>query len=461
LKAAFNLATILREFHVDTPMGDWGVLIVLRRGWPPTGGFLSPAKARAQTREEKVKRGRSFNLVAVTLIVALVGSLGCGLLPIPAAEPGIDFAPRDEVIEDGECTYLEWEVQSPDDYAVFLDGERVGSSASQRVCPEETTMYELVVGAPGEPLEERVVVQVESGSGPAPTSAPPPSAPSPAQATATSPPPPAPAATSTPPPPAATPTPPPPAQPPSIAYFRANGAAGSITVNPDTTVTLSWEWQRVSEGYLDPGNTPMACPAMPCTYQVKPAASTTYTLRAVNAAGSDTETVTVNVTSPPPLTFTFSPTSGPPGSDVELSLSRPVEGVTVYFAGRVLPKRVSDGGSRLRVTIPGDATSGYFELKWDGQSATASQQFEVTSPSTTLILHNNTGVTIWYAYFSLSTEATWGDDRLGSDVVTPGATHTWTLDPGRYDLKAEDSGHNVLHTQWDANVVGTYHWYAQ
>jgi hypothetical protein len=400
---------------------------------------------------------KRHRLLTVWLMVALLGVLGCGLLPTSGGEPEIEFASREDVVESGACTVLEWEVRGAGDYPVFLDGEEVDPSGWEEVCPEETTGYKLVVGAPGGPFEERVTIQVVVGPGASPTAARPPTA-APQPPTITPVP-----STATPRPPTATPLPPtaapPPPQPPSITYFRANGTAGSITVNAGTTVTLSWEWQRVSEGYLDPGNIAMACPAMPCTYQVTPAATTTYTLRAVNAAGTDTKTVTVNVTSP--LTFTFSPTSGNPGSEVELYLSRPVEGVTVYFGGRVLPKRVLDGGSRLRVTIPGDASSDYFELQWDGQSVRASQQFTVTAPSTTLILHNNTGVTIWYVYISPCTDATWGDDKLGSDVVPAGATYNWTVDPGCYDLKAEDSNHNALHQQFDVNIVGTYHWYAQ
>ena len=105
-------------------------------------------------------------------------------------------------------------------------------------------------------------------------------------------------------PPTSTPTTPP--QPPSINYFRANGTAGSTTVNAGTKVTLSFEWQRVSEGYLDPGNIPMACPAMPCTYEVIPPATTTYTLRAVGPGGQTTAQVTVVViqasdTTPPSI----------------------------------------------------------------------------------------------------------------------------------------------------------------
>jgi len=153
-----------------------------------------------------MKGCRPFKLVVATLILALVGTLGCNLLPIPGGEPQIQFAAREDVIESGECTYLEWEVEGAEDYTVFLDGEKVRASGVESVCPRETTIYELVVAAPGGPHEGRVVVQVKSGPGPAPTSEPPPpaatTAPAPAAATATPRPPAPPAATATPPPPA-------------------------------------------------------------------------------------------------------------------------------------------------------------------------------------------------------------------------------------------------------------------
>jgi hypothetical protein len=91
--------------------------------------------------------------------------------------------------------------------------------------------------------------------------------------------------------------------PPRILYLRANGQEGSTTANAGARVTLSWEWEGVEAGYLDPGNIGMACPAMPCTYDVTPAASTTYTLRATNSAGSVERSVTVNVRAPPVIEF--------------------------------------------------------------------------------------------------------------------------------------------------------------
>ncbi|MCJ7620487.1 MAG: hypothetical protein MUP64_09755, partial [Anaerolineae bacterium] len=81
---------------------------------------------------------RPFNLIVAMVIMTLVGALGCSLLPIPGAEPEIEFRAREESIERGECTYLEWKVQGAEDYPVFLDGEQVGSSGSESVCPEET-----------------------------------------------------------------------------------------------------------------------------------------------------------------------------------------------------------------------------------------------------------------------------------------------------------------------------------
>jgi parallel beta-helix repeat protein len=118
---------------------------------------------------EKMRGNRPFNLIVSIAVMTLVGALGCSFLPIPGAEPEIQFGARSYAIELGECTYLEWEVQGADDYSVFLEGERVDASGSEAVCPEETTMYELVVGGQGGPYEDRVVIQVESGPEPEPT----------------------------------------------------------------------------------------------------------------------------------------------------------------------------------------------------------------------------------------------------------------------------------------------------
>jgi hypothetical protein len=101
-----------------------------------------------------------------------------------------------------------------------------------------------------------------------------------------------------PPPPTATLPPPTPTlnpDAPLIKYFRANGQDDSYTAVPGEKVVLSWEWERVGAGYLDPGNVALACPAMPCNFDVIPEGTTTYTLRAKNPTATTEKSVTVKV----------------------------------------------------------------------------------------------------------------------------------------------------------------------
>ena len=102
------------------------------------------------------------------------------------------------------------------------------------------------------------------------------------------------------PPPTATvpaPTPTPTVNPnaPVIKYFRANGQNETYNAILNESVILSWEWERVQAGYLDPGNVALVCPAMPCTFIVKPPATTTYTLRAINSGITTKASVTVKI----------------------------------------------------------------------------------------------------------------------------------------------------------------------
>ena len=115
-------------------------------------------------------------------------------------------------------------------------------------------------------------------------------------ATETVPPPP----TATLPPPTATVPPPTPTatlnpNAPIIKYFKANGQSDTYNAILNESVILSWEWERVQAGYLDPGNVALVCPEMPCTFIVKPPATTTYTLRAVNQGITTKATVTVKI----------------------------------------------------------------------------------------------------------------------------------------------------------------------
>jgi len=103
-----------------------------------------------------------------------------------------------------------------------------------------------------------------------------------------------------PPPPTATvpaPTPTPTVNPnaPLIKYFRANGEDETYIAAPGESVILTWDWERVDAGYLDPGNLALACPTMPCTRVVVPQGTTTYTIRAINSTATTTASVTVKI----------------------------------------------------------------------------------------------------------------------------------------------------------------------
>ncbi|MEZ0396578.1 MAG: hypothetical protein ABWK53_09150, partial [Anaerolineales bacterium] len=82
------------------------------------------------------------------------------------------------------------------------------------------------------------------------------------------------------------------------------------------------------------------------------------------------------------------------------------------------------------------------------------------TPSTaTLVLVNNSGVDIWYVYISPTTETTWGDDWLGSDIIPAGSTYTFSnITPGNYDLLAVDSNQNPVASQMGVSLTGQYTW---
>jgi hypothetical protein len=258
---------------------------------------------------------------------------------------------------------------------------------------------------------------------------------------------------------------------------RTSLAAGECT-------TLRWHVPQadnveLNEQSINPSGQMEVCPTETTTYLLRagsddadqreltivvdgeagpPTEETPASTEAPTPTRTPTATSTPTKTPVPSLTFTFNPTSGPPGSDVELYLSAPVP-VTVYYNGQVLPKVVLAGGSTLRVTIPGNATSGYFELRYDGQSAHATQQFTVTPTTATVTLNNQSGQAIWYVYISLSTDPTWGDDWLGADVIPAGGSYVFSVPPGTYDLKAEGSGHNMIgQALWGVTLSGSYTW---
>lgn len=80
------------------------------------------------------------------------------------------------------------------------------------------------------------------------------------------------------------------------------------------------------------------------------------------------------------------------------------------------------------------------------------------SGSATVVLHNNTGQSIWYVYISPTTESTWGEDMLGSSTIPAGSTWTFRVNPGNYDLRADFQGHEIADQRMGVSISGTYDW---
>jgi hypothetical protein len=123
---------------------------------------------------------RSLVSIALTLAVALVlfaSAAACtlpGVFPGPGTETEIQFWASHEVVPRGGCTLLHWDVSGAEDYPIFLDGREVSPSGEEEVCLDETTTFELVVGAPGGSMRETLMIRAEGeGEGPPPEEPPP------------------------------------------------------------------------------------------------------------------------------------------------------------------------------------------------------------------------------------------------------------------------------------------------
>lgn len=63
----------------------------------------------------------------------------------------------------------------------------------------------------------------------------------------------------------------------------------------------------------------------------------------------------------------------------------------------------------------------------------------------TLTIENNTGTTICYVFISPSDASTWGEDQLGeTETIAAGATRSWELPPGTYDVMLQDCTGDTL-----------------
>jgi hypothetical protein len=83
---------------------------------------------------------------------------------------------------------------------------------------------------------------------------------------------------------------------------------------------------------------------------------------------------------------------------------------------------------------------------------------EIEEGSAPVTIYNGLGDwTIWYVYCD-PTDAPWGDDRLGSELLNPGEEYTFYVNPGEYDIQVEDEDGDT-YTLWGVTVDESgYYW---
>jgi hypothetical protein len=190
-----------------------------------------------------------------------------------------------DVIPQGECALLVWEVHGPEEWPSLLDGSEVPHFGEREVCPPSTNSYELLVETPDGAQVRTVTLRVEAAEEPT----------SPAEPT-----PRPPAEPTTAPPTGPTPTSPsgcPGA--PVISYFTANPS----TINAGQSSTLDWgavtngnSSELVRSVVIEPGLGEVGSPGQRV---VSPGSTTTYTMIANGCGGETRQQVTIVVNPAP------------------------------------------------------------------------------------------------------------------------------------------------------------------
>jgi len=115
-----------------------------------------------------------------------------------------------------------------------------------------------------------------------------------------------------------------------------------------------------------------------------------------------------------------------------------------------------DTYSRYDVCIPRGMT-----VEWNVTLADLDSRSSSSSSSSATIRITNglERYTIRYVYISPDASGSWGDDKLGSDVLIAGQSRSWTVDPGVYDLRVKDEDGDT-YTRNDIRVGSgeTYEW---
>lgn len=320
--------------------------------------------------------------------------------PPPEGGPEvIIFEVHPDMIPQDGCAMLFWEVHPPGEWRVLLNGEGVEHIGEREVCPAGTTIYELLVEAPGGPQERTVTLHVEGGGEPPPpepTPLPQPTQPGP-QPTQPG------------------PQPTTPAPPPSGAdiwpsdLYPDNQPQGNIWVRVvnNGPATLTNKKVRIGGSYTR---------------------STKTTPPSASGANIPATEYTINLA---------------PGQQQNINLGWQID-LNQYNYDFTVTVQVVD------FTDPNSGNNTYQE----------SFQAPAPTPAQATIRFENRTVsdTVCFIYVRPTGQTHWGQDRLGASTVQPGGKFNFQIPAGTYDLRAEDCAKNALSQRLGELVVGSYDW---
>ena len=118
-----------------------------------------------------------------------------------------------------------------------------------------------------------------------------------------------------------------------------------------------------------------------------------------------------------------------------------------------------DGDEYVRWSVPVHGTYRWNVTLSDLGEATIGGGSSMSHGSAPVTIYNDLGDwTVYYVYCSSSSSSSWGDDWLGSEVITPGDDFTFSVSPGTYDIKLEDEDGDT-YTRMGVNVGSDgYYW---
>src|SRR3990170_3088302 len=137
-----------------------------------------------------------------------------------------------------------------------------------------------------------------------------------------------------------------------------------------------------------------------------PSGATTGLISVTNPSGTGSSATAFTVLGPPVIT-SFTPSSGPVGTQVTLTGSNFTGATAVAFNGTPAATFTVDSDTQLRATVPSSATTGPISVTNPYGSASSATDFTVTPPSTDITFEENrTGIASSSSTLSTATSLT-------------------------------------------------------